>query len=72
MYNFSGEIALLFLIILTHVLLFSITAFDLFTKSRRANKPLWLFFIFLIPFISLLVYRLTMRRHKSASFKKPT
>jgi hypothetical protein len=37
---------------------------DLFRKSRRKNKTLWMLFILLIPVIGVVAYNFTMKRRK--------
>jgi len=47
-----------------HLILFAIMAFDLFTKSKRSRKRQWLFFLLLVPFISIIFYNQTKQRRK--------
>ncbi|UXE65419.1 MAG: PLDc N-terminal domain-containing protein [Chryseotalea sp. WA131a] len=41
--------------------------YDLFTKSRRNQKFLWMIFLFTVPIISFFIYRNTMKRHRFGS-----
>lgn len=52
------------IMILAHLAIVSFYLFDLFTKSRRKNKPGWAVFILFIPIIGIVIYNATKKRRK--------
>lgn len=52
------------LLLAIHVVWAGSRVVDLFTKSRRKNKPQWALFILLTPIIGVVAYNLTMRRKR--------
>jgi uncharacterized membrane protein len=50
-----------------HLVLAFFHVYDLFTKSRRNQKFLWMIFLLTVPIISFFIYRNTMKRHRNGS-----
>lgn len=55
-------------IIFSHLVIASLCIYDLFSVSRRSYKLQWVVFLLLIPFLSALAYRLTMKRRRTFLF----
>jgi hypothetical protein len=56
------------ILVFAHLLIAIFCLYDLFTVSRRSYKPQWAAFILLVPFLSALAYRMSMKRRKTFLF----
>lgn len=50
------------LLLIAHIVLAIICERDLFTFSHRTKKIIWMIFLAVVPFVSAIVYRITMKR----------
>ncbi|MFN7260200.1 MAG: hypothetical protein ACK5TU_09905 [Cyclobacteriaceae bacterium] len=57
-----------YFVAIIHIAVSAFHLHDLFTKSKRADKLLWCLFLLIAPFISVYIYRKTMRRRKQDFF----